>query len=124
MNTPPFLATISPTTSSRCVKFALGALLCVGLRAVYLDDLLVIAESPDMAMRHSLSDSDGTHVVHGVHRQLEGERSLACVPSLVPWSGPGLYVYVGDLYECTLGGDRDCALNVRPWSPGSVRDAY
>ena len=50
----PFGYKLSPITFSRCVKSALGVLLRKGIRvAWYLDDLLIMAESPELAIHHT-----------------------------------------------------------------------
>ena len=50
----PFGYSLSPLTFTRCLKAALVVLLRRGLRlAWYLDDLLVMANSPEQAMRHT-----------------------------------------------------------------------
>ena len=51
----PFGYRLSPITFSRCVKSALGVLLRKGIRvAWYLDDLLIMAGSPELAIHHTL----------------------------------------------------------------------
>ena len=50
----PFGYSLSPLTFTRCLKAALVVLMRRGLRlAWYLDDLLVLASSPEQAMRHT-----------------------------------------------------------------------
>ena len=54
-NCLPFGYRLSPITFTRCVKAALGVLLRKGLRiAWYLDDLLVLAQSPEQSIHNTL----------------------------------------------------------------------
>merc|ERR1712030_257202 len=50
----PFGYRLSPITFTRCVKAALGVLMRKGIRlAWFLDDLLVMAKSPEQCIHHT-----------------------------------------------------------------------
>ena len=50
----PFRYRLSPITFMRCIKAALRVLICKGIRlAWFLDDLLVMAKSPELSGRHT-----------------------------------------------------------------------
>ena len=54
-NCLPFGYKLAPITFTRVVKAALGVLMRLGIRLVwYIDDLLVLADSPELCMAHTL----------------------------------------------------------------------
>ena len=52
----PFAYRLSPISFSRCVKSALCVVLRENLQVAWMDDLLVVAKSPELAVDHSVVD--------------------------------------------------------------------